>query len=78
MSIMDSAPNRLRETVRQAGIKQKDLAVALEVSEATVSKILSGQRQITIPTARRIVDALRRHTGRRRGYSLDALFGRAA
>lgn len=78
MSMAESTSNRLRDTIKGAGLKQKDLAAALSVSEATVSKILNGQRDISMTTARSIVKVLRHRTGRRRGISLDALFGEAA
>lgn len=70
--------SRLRKAIKDAGLKQKDLAAALAVTEGQVSKILGGKRGVSVETAARIVEVIRHKTGRRRGITIDALFGKAA
>jgi len=72
------ASSKLRKAIRDAGLKQKDLAAALEITEGTVSKILGGKCGVSVDTAARIVEVIRHKTGRRRGITIDALFGKAA
>jgi len=70
--------NKLRKALKEAGMKQGELAAALAVEKSTISRLLSGERAIKMETAVRIVEILRERTGKRRGLTLDSLFGRAA
>jgi len=73
-----STTNRLREALKAADMQQQDLARALGVTDSAVSRLLSGKRSIKVATAARIVEILREKTGKRRGFSLDSIFGKAA
>lgn len=50
--------NRLAEMLKNKGMKQKDLADALSVSEVTVSRWLSGERKLSMETVEKIADVL--------------------
>ena len=50
--------NRLAEMLKNKGMKQKDLADALGVSEVTVSRWLSGERKLSIETVEKIANVL--------------------
>lgn len=50
--------NRLAEKLKSKGMKQKDLADALGVSEVTVSRWLSGERNPSMRTVEKIANAL--------------------
>lgn len=50
--------NRLAEMLKNKGMKQKDLADALGVSEVTVSRWLSGERKLSMETVEKIADVL--------------------
>ena len=50
--------NRLAEKLKSKGMKQKDLADALGVSEVTVSRWLSGERNPSMGTVEKIANAL--------------------
>ena len=50
--------NRLAEKLKSKGMKQKDLADALGVSEVTVSRWLSGERNPSMETVEKIANAL--------------------
>ena len=50
--------NRLAEMLKNKGMKQKDLADALSVSEVTVSRWLSGERKLSMETVKKIADVL--------------------
>ncbi len=49
---------QVMSTMRLLGLKQKDLAQRLDVSPQQVSKILSGQENLTIETINRVKTAL--------------------
>lgn len=71
---------KLRQLVEDAGLTQSELAARLEMSEPTVSRLLSGQRGIKVEEAEAVLAVLRETTGRRRGLTLNDLVdaGRAA
>ena len=66
---------RLKQLVEEAGLTQAELAVAVGMSEPTVSRLLSGQRGIKVEEAEAVLAVLRERTGRRRGLTLNDLVG---
>ena len=54
----ESVRNRIEERLRAKKMSQKDLAEKLDVTEVTVSRWLSGERDPSIETLNRIADAL--------------------
>ncbi|MBP5602309.1 MAG: helix-turn-helix transcriptional regulator [Treponema sp.] len=50
--------NRLAEKLKSKGMKQKDLADALGVSEVTVSRWLGGERNPSMGTVEKIANVL--------------------
>lgn len=53
-----SVTERIAEVMEQKGVRQIDLAAAMNVSKARVSKILAGDTNITLRTLADICDAL--------------------
>lgn len=49
--------------MRKAGVSQRELAGALGITEAQVSRLISGKRNMKIATAEAIVAFLCRRTG---------------
>lgn len=49
---------RLKEVLKERGMTQRDLADRMGVTEAFVSKIVSGRSASTLDTLQRIADAL--------------------
>lgn len=64
---------RLREMVEAADVLQKDLAADLGVSEGTVSNLLNGNTRLTLKDAERVLEALRKRTGKTQGLLLSDL-----
>ena len=60
---------RLDEALAICGMKQKDLAKAMGMTEATISRYICGKRTPDIATAAKMADML--------GISLDRLCGTA-
>ena len=54
----ESVRSRIEERLRALGMTQRDLAARLGVSEVTVSRWLSGERNPSIETLSKIADAL--------------------
>lgn len=53
-----SVTERIAEIMEQKGVRQIDLAAALDVSKARISKILAGDTNITLRTLADVCDAL--------------------
>ena len=66
---------RLKKLVEEAGVTQAEIAEHLGVSVPTVSRLLSGQRGVSVEEAEAILSVLRERTGRRRGLTLNDLVG---
>ena len=58
----ESVRSRIEERLRALGMTQRDFAARLGVSEVTVSRWLSGERNPSIETFSKIADALRTDT----------------
>ena len=56
-ALIDAA-NIIAEALREQGLRQKDLAEKLSVSEGYVSRLLSGDENLTVRTMARILHAL--------------------
>lgn len=54
----DADLNKIREVMRKKGITQKDLAIAVNIDQGALSKIINEKKEITLKTARKISDAL--------------------
>ena len=54
----ESVRSRIEERLRALGMTQRDFAAMLGVSEVTVSRWLSGERNPSIETLSKIADAL--------------------
>lgn len=65
-SLGDADLNKIREVMRKKGITQKDLAIAVNIDQGALSKIINEKKEITLKTARKISDAL--------GYGIDYLW----
>lgn len=79
---MRTAAN-LKQLIGEAGITSAAVAERLGLSESALSMKLSGKRPIRLEEARALTEILNeppalRSLGRRRAFSLDELFGRAA
>ncbi|MDX9735947.1 MAG: helix-turn-helix transcriptional regulator [Thermoanaerobaculia bacterium] len=66
---------RLRESIRAAGISQKTVAAEAGMTESALSNILAGRRTPSMETAEAILRVLRERTGRKRGLTLNDLVG---
>ena len=66
---------RLRESIRAAGISQKTVAAEAGMTESALSNILAGRRTPSMETAEAILAVLRERTGRKRGLTLNVLVG---
>lgn len=71
---------KLKAAVVEAGIDQTEIAEAIGISVAQVSRLLSGKRRLRVETAESILRVLRERTGRKRGLTLNDLVdsGKAA
>jgi len=58
VSKMLDVADRIHDLLRQRGMSQKDLAVALHKSESEISKWLSGTHNLELKTIIRIEEAL--------------------
>ena len=54
---MQEIINALKQKHRQAGLTQVQFAQRLGISQATLSRLYNGQRQIGITTLTRIIEA---------------------
>ena len=54
----ESIRKRIDEKLKSKNMTQRDLAIKLDVTEVTVSRWLSGERDPSIETLHRIADAL--------------------
>lgn len=65
---MDTIGNRLRDLLTSSDISQRELAKEIEVSNSTISRIISGDGNVQLKTAVAIADHF--------CVSLDWLIGR--
>ena len=72
-------PETLRALITEAGMKQTEIAVVIGVSDATVSRMFDENgRELTVTEATALLAELQKRLGRKRGLTLNDVFGKAA